>query len=52
MKLTVYCVITFLHFSYTAIKSVDDTFGSRDIKTGEWSGMIGMIVGKVGKWLF
>ena len=38
-----------LCFRYTAIPTVDGKYGSRSKKSGEWNGMIGMVVRKVGK---
>ena len=41
--------IEILCFRYTAIPTVDGKYGSRSKKSGEWNGMIGMVVRKVGK---
>ena len=40
--------IPLLYFRYTSIPSIDGKFGAKDQITGEWNGMIGMVLRKVG----
>ena len=38
----------FFHSRYTLIETIDGRFGAKDKSTGEWNGMVGMIVRRVG----
>ena len=42
----------FFHSRYTLIETIDGKFGAKDKITGEWNGMVGMIVRRVGLTVF